>query len=202
MSQIRTISLRLWLAALFALVLAGCGDKNTQTTFSSDGKHLAGWMPVGHKAAAMKDVTACTECHGSDYSGGIAKVACTSCHMGNQLAIHPLEWNGQTVANHAAYVTASGTARCATTYCHGTDLAGVASSGPSCTSCHIGGALAVHPWPAASYMKDHGAYVVDKKSTASCQNAACHGTDLKGIDKSGVSCTKCHTSAKYLTYMK
>ena len=200
MPSIRTVSL----TALLALALAGCGDKNSQSAFSSDGggTHTANWLPLEHRTAATANITACAECHGADFSGGISKVACTQCHMGSQLSIHPIEWNGQTAVNHAAHVTAYGTTRCATAYCHGTGLAGVANSGPSCTSCHIGGALAVHPWPAASYMADHGAYVVDKKSTASCQNAACHGKDLKGVDQSGVSCTKCHPSAMYSQYIK
>jgi hypothetical protein len=189
--------------------LAGCGDKNSQSTFSADGggTHVAGWLPGGHSAAAAANIVSCTECHGSDYAGGIAKVACTQCHLGDQQNIHPLAWgfsNYSIALSHGSYVAKNETSACANVYCHGANLTGVNFSGPSCTSCHIGGPLAVHPasyaiWTNMTSQGFHGRYVV-KNSTASCANAVCHGTNLLGA--SGLSCTTCHKSSIYTPYEK
>lgn len=199
--------------SIFAL--AGCGDKNSQSTFSADsgGTHVAAdWMPGGHKAAATANIASCAECHGSDYAGGISKVACTQCHLGDQQNVHPLAWglnNYSTSVSHGSYVVTNGTSACANVYCHGANLTGVTSSGPSCTSCHIGGPLAVHPssdavWisPTSTGTDFHGAYVVSNKSVAACANAVCHGTTLLGVTQSGPNCQTCHPASLYSSYLK
>lgn len=200
MPSIRSNVMRIWLPLLFSLALVGCGDKSSQETFSADsgGKHIDGWLPAGHKTAAIADLNACTECHGSNYAGGISKVSCTRCHLGDEQNVHPLDWGIYTYAYHARYADQNGTTSCANIYCHGADLKGVTSSGSSCTKCHIGGTTAVHPaklavWSnvTSSNSESHGAYVA-AKGTASCAVAACHGTGLQGTAMSGRSCTACH----------
>lgn len=74
------------------LALGGCGDKNAQVDFNPDsGKHHdANWVKT-HSAKAATAMNSCTECHGSDYKGGISQVSCTSptaisgfkCHAGS-----------------------------------------------------------------------------------------------------------------------
>ena len=218
MPSIRSVYLRFCLPALLMFSLAGCGDKNAQGVFSADsgGVHLTGWLPGGHMAAAKANIDSCTECHGGDFAGGISRVSCTRCHLGNQQDVHPLAWGNLAYARHPAFVKQNGTAACSNIYCHGTTLAGVASSGPSCTSCHIGGQQAVHPsgvqtWlpqppgipgAASAPAGSHGAYVKQFASTASCQNAVCHGANLQGVDQSGLSCLTCHSASLYTKYMK
>jgi hypothetical protein len=200
MSSIRRTMLGTWLAALVALALFGCGDTNPQVTFSADsgGAHPApGWLPGGHQAAATASLTSCTECHGGDYAGGISKVSCTKCHLGDQQHVHPVAWGELTYAHHATFVGNNGIAGCINAYCHGPSLAGVAGSGPSCTSCHIGGPMAVHPagitdWMNASGTDFHGTYV-DNNGIGSCANLVCHGAILEGVPQSGMSCQSCHT---------
>jgi len=200
MSPIRTVSLLIWLPTLLVLTLSGCGDRNPQSVFSADGGgvHLAGWLPGGHMAAATANITTCTECHGADFSGGISKVACTQCHLGNQQNVHPLDWNDLTYARHAGYVSQHGTTACANIYCHGANLTGVATSGPSCSSCHIGGPLSVHPnpteWMNSTSPGFHGTYVntVLNRDTSSCANVVCHGANLQGVLASGPACSTCH----------
>lgn len=74
------------IGALFIMMLVlgivGCGDPNSQVSFDPDtGQHIAGWYPMGHKNAASTSTTPCTECHASDFSGGISGVSCASCHL-------------------------------------------------------------------------------------------------------------------------
>jgi hypothetical protein len=56
---------------------------------------------------------------------------------GGPAAVHPADWD-PIFSTHGPYVNTAptGTAACANQYCHGTSLAGVPDSGPSCTSCH------------------------------------------------------------------
>lgn len=177
------------LLVCFALFVAGCGQSTSQSTLSSaSGKHPANWLPSGHKAAATANITNCTECHGADYAGGIAKVACMSCHMGDEQTIHPVAWGGFVYSEHGAFVKTNGTTSCSTAVCHGSDLKG--AGGPSCTSCHLGGPLAFHPttWTAKN---SHGLYV-QANGSASCTNIACHGPQGQGVERSGPACTLCH----------
>ncbi|KAA0889783.1 hypothetical protein [Oryzomonas rubra] len=202
MSSIRPFILGLWLPALVAFGLAGCGDSNSQSTFSADshGAHVvATWLPGGHSAAATTNISACAECHGSDYAGGISKVACTQCHMGDQQHVHPLFWGDYTYSHHAVYVAESGIAACTNIYCHGKSLTGVTGSGPSCSSCHLGGPMQIHPasiavWKnvTSSNQSSHGVYVLTNGITT-CANVVCHGANLEGVSGSGMSCQSCHT---------
>lgn len=202
MSQIRKPSLMLGLLlSLCVLTLAGCGDTNSQANLNTDsGKHPANWLPLAHSQAATANIESCTECHGSDFAGGISKVSCTECHLGDEQNVHPLSWGSFAYAQHPAYVAQNGTSKCANVYCHGADLTGVASSGPSCTSCHIGGVNAVHPWTAfndfsTGRLPRHGQYVLGGagvSGTASCRNTVCHGANLQGVAASGPACSACH----------
>jgi hypothetical protein len=141
-------------------------------------------------------LTSCTTCHGSDLTGGIAGVSCTECHIGTATTVHPVSFNNFTwaPAGHAAYVGTNGNSACSNIYCHAADLSGVADSGPSCTSCHIGGVGAVHPDPFNTFAwvpAGHSAYVQINGNT-SCSNILCHAADLSGVADSGPSCTSCH----------
>lgn len=191
------------LALVCLLSLAGCGDGNPQATFDpAIGTHPDGWLPTGHKSAALAKIDNCTQCHGADFLGGVSKVACTQCHLGNQRAVHPEQWGQFAYALHGSYVEQNGFARCATAVCHGTDMSGVAGSGPSCTSCHMGGNLAVHPttWvplfttaPGISptILPDHADYV-SANGSARCSVDVCHGSGGVGVFLSGRSCMACH----------
>jgi hypothetical protein len=69
----------------------------------------------------------------------------------------------------------------------------------SCTTCHLGGSLSVHPasWAGDAILTLHGQYVVANSSGA-CANINCHGSNLKGA--AGPSCAnfrtdnRCHVS--------
>ncbi len=127
------------LSAFFitALLIAGSSNPNDQTSHNPNtGKHPAAWLPAGHMTAANAELTTCASCHGSDFAGGIAQIACGLCHMGGATSMHPVGWLRDACFNHGVYALNNGTTGCANVYCHGASLAGVSSSGPSCTRCH------------------------------------------------------------------
>lgn len=183
------------------LFLFGCGSStpNSKTVYDADSGHSDSWLPAGHMVAAQADVAVCTECHGSNYMGGISGVSCTKCHLGGPVQIHPADWfDPQIWSRHAGYAESNGTAACANAACHGAELSGVDASGPSCTSCHMGGVASFHPqdWTQDAIFVDHANYAGSSGSTA-CANTACHGPGLEGVTGSGPACSSCHTSGSY-----
>lgn len=216
MSQIRITSLALGLLSLLSFILiSGCGDRNSGAVLNPNtGKHLASWLPTGHATAAKDHLEACIECHGSDFTGGISKIACTMCHLGSAEAPHPVFWNYTSTqptawgtyayAFHGVYAKQKGTTGCAVASCHGTGLNGVSGSGPSCTKCHKD-VTSAHPveWAVrlshspggvATVLPDHGNWVNNVEST-SCRNVVCHGAQGQGVFLSGLACTACHNSS-------
>lgn len=192
------------ITAIFAvsiMVLAGCSDPKNDMFNSDTGKHKTEWLPEQHSIAASSGTTSlgalipstesCTECHGADLSGGISHVSCTACHLGGPTAVHPADWV-PVYSTHAPYVNANSASACANQFCHGLSLTGVLDSGPSCTSCHMGGITNIHP---ASWLGDacsnHGSYALTN-GTSGCATTYCHGTNLGGVPQSGPSCTSCH----------
>lgn len=210
MPQIRTsLSIGLLCLALTA-VLSGCGDVNSQASYDSDsGRHVSGWLPVGHGVAAKADVDPCLACHGGNLDGGISRVSCFGCHPESPFDVHPLLFGELAYARHAPYVAANGTTSCAVAACHGADLLG--GAGPSCAVyCHMAvdpvtGQPQKHAWLAgttAENIQGHKGYFdANPSNYDSCRNHACHGgegTSLPppGVFLSGPSCIGigCHTS--------
>jgi hypothetical protein len=201
MSQIMT---RAWIGIAIislAVMLPACGTStvNSDNVFNNEEKShgaaaesVEGGEIAWHVTAANANVNSCKECHGQDLLGGISQVSCSQCHLGGANSVHPVDWGTLTMTKHAIYVVNSGNTSCANAWCHGTTLTGVAGSGPSCSSCHIGGVGSVHPldWGTLTYYK-HSVYV-KANGNASCANALCHGPALAGVTGSGPSCTSCH----------
>ncbi len=171
----------------------GCSDPNAQSPINPDtGSHSANWLPAAHMAAATSDPNSCSACHGSDFNGGISGVSCTSCHLGSSTSVHPSDWVPVS-SMHGPYVKANSTSACANQFCHGLSLTGVPYSGPSCSSCHLGGLTSGHPADWVPIYSTHGPYVnTSPTGTSACANQACHGTTLTGVPNSGPSCTLCH----------
>ncbi len=148
MSPIKNTIITGLLLLIGSMLVMGCGSSspNSQALFNPDTKlHSDGWLPAGHMTSARADSASCQECHGADFSGGISLVSCTTCHRGGPLSIHPSTWAGAAIlTNHGLYVVANGNHACANIYCHGSDLKGVANSGPSCSS---GTAVGCHSYP-------------------------------------------------------
>ena len=195
MSQVKITTITAVLLITGLLFMGGCSSSspNSKAAYDADSGHAEGWLPAGHMNAARADQTVCTECHGTNFLGGFSGVTCMGCHLGGPTVMHPQDWTGSRIwSKHAAYAGSGGTSACATIFCHGSALRGVQDSGPSCTSCHLGGEASAHPldWDLLATTK-HAAYVAGYGNT-SCANAACHGTALSGVEGSGSSCSSCH----------
>jgi predicted CxxxxCH...CXXCH cytochrome family protein len=163
---------------------------------STTSVHPANWIPVysTHGPYVNTNSTnACANryCHGSSLTGvPDSGPSCTSCHLGSPTSVHPADWV-PVYSTHGPYVKTNSTSACANQYCHGLSLTGVANSGPSCTSCHLGGLTSGHPADWVPIYSTHGPYVT-ANGTNSCSNQYCHGTTLAGVPDSGPSCTLCH----------
>ena len=160
--------------------------------------HPANWTPVysTHGSYVSSNGTSpCSNqyCHGTSLTGvPDSGPSCTACHLGSPTSVHPAGWN-PIVSTHGPYVKANTTSPCANQYCHGVTLTGVTNSGPSCTSCHIGGITSGHPSNWVPVYSTHGPYVnTSPTGTTGCANQSCHGAALTGVPDSGPSCTLCH----------
>ncbi len=85
------------------------------------------------------DLELCTECHGTDFDGGISRTSCFACHDGPDGVIrrpnHQPGWLADSediVHFHGRYANDFPTS--CTSFCHGNDLTG--GIGPSCFDCH------------------------------------------------------------------
>lgn len=206
MSQIRKSSLALGLL-LSLFTLSGCGDKNSQATFDpATTKHIGDqltWKVSTHKSEALARMENCTECHGSDLTGGISNVNCaTQCHLGVADSAHPLAWGKNTAGDTTTIILGHkftvDPASCTTSTCHAT---GGAAQQKLCTTCHTWNATSRHPLTydftdnSVGNTVSHKAYINSiqggKKDT--CAVASCHGSDLSG-GITARSCKNCHAN--------
>jgi hypothetical protein len=179
------------LLAAVVLTIIGCGSPNDQAPFDNDAQnHTPTWI-ADHSATAETASASCAECHGEEFAGGISGISCTSCHLGGPFSAHPTSWTQPIALDHSTYVELNGTVGCSNMDCHGTDLLG-GTTGVSCTACHIGGTLSIHPadW-AGQITTAHGNYV-NINTTSSCSNIYCHGTNLEGVSGVSPACDSCH----------
>ena len=187
------------LAFSIMVLAAGCGDPKSSVFDPDRGKHKTAWMPGGHAAAASSGTStngnaipataACVECHGTDLTGGISGVSCTACHIGGPTAIHPATWV-PIVLTHGPSVSNGTTtsAQCANQYCHGATLAGVDSSGPSCSHCHT--------WPFTPGSVVCGScHDIPPAGTRYPNMAGRHGVHTAITGTSGTSCSPCHSGS-------
>ena len=154
MAQLKKNKILILILLVLLIIVGGCSSPNENSPFSG-GSHPPGWLPAGHTMAAKTNVASCTECHGSDFSGGMSHVSCSSCHIGGITSVHPSSWGTgtQLILNHAPYVAANNSTSCQNAYCHGSDLSGTTGSGPGCKTCHLNGAF---PFLPANCSSCHG----------------------------------------------
>lgn len=166
MSPVAGDRIRGLIVLLFIMVIAGCNSTpNDQSLLNPDtGKHAANWN-VDHQAAFFANPSQCTECHGTDYRGGISNVSCfsgdfngMSCHA-NGPSGHPADWALPTSHGASAKVTPSTSAMTGfptCQICHGPDFTGGSIAGQTCLNtagCHgatVGAPHSPAPWRAGA----------------------------------------------------
>ena len=168
--------------------------------------HPGGWTTPGdedfHGAwIAVDGYSSCKACHGNDFAGGVAELACssTSCHTDGDAIPHPEEWTTPgALLFHGEWIKQVGIASCA--QCHGSDYSGGFST-VACTnaSCHVGGGASPHPvlteFTDPTHANYHGAILWDNNfDFTDCQD--CHGDNLDGgVVEYSCSNATCHTAA-------
>ncbi len=187
--SLNTIGMLILLAAVAAA--AGCSTANTTggavvNHVNESGNTVPGWVaPTGgsHANSATMNYIAnggsssCTECHGSDLTGGISRVSCfgnpAGCHHGpiaGWVAVSPATQNHGVSAKKAP--GSSGFDSCR--ICHGSNFAGTTSA-PSCfdlPACH--GAGIVSPHPAKPWRAGAGS-LYDHVTTDNANASVCYG---------------------------
>jgi predicted CxxxxCH...CXXCH cytochrome family protein len=201
MSPINKTTIAVLLLAAGLLIFAGCGtsEKNENLPFDED-QHPANWLITGHPAAAEADPSVCMECHGEDFSGGISRVACASCHTnGSPLTVpdcascHGKPPTGTVAPNRAgAHNTTTG------------HFAAQVTLPDGCNTCHNGAGTGTEKHfngvvdvqlLSTVYSANSGTAVYNGDNT--CSNVSCHGGQttpdwLTGSIDVATQCTSCH----------
>jgi predicted CxxxxCH...CXXCH cytochrome family protein len=155
--------------------------------------HPTGWSaPTQHgvSAKAANGFSTCESCHATDFTGGIARTACSSCH-GVSAPHPPKPWRDAATYTHTTTDTSNAPV-CAQCHANGANSSLIpvtpapAGTAPGCfnnTLCHT---QAGHPtgWSAPT---QHG--VAAETDFSACKS--CHGADYTG-GSAAVSCFTCH----------
>jgi predicted CxxxxCH...CXXCH cytochrome family protein len=211
-SLIKMVSIPLAVAAL-----AACSGKSADAPamIDSNGKHPGNW--IGQHWAAYEQAnggkktisanTSCSECHGSDLSGGISKVSCfsasmngMSCHP-DRVFGHPADWanplkSGFHGLSFNSNLDSTGLGNAINTSCapcHSTDSAADKVAGsPSCLSSDPKWAISCHSGnPKNGCSSCHGLPPSGAVGSAAPNRAGAHAAHLA---LNGVTCSTCHVS--------
>lgn len=134
-------------------------------------------------STADKKLRECQQCHGADYSGGVADKSCSTCHSG--ITVHTGDYK---LSDHFSYFYVNSKTVKDCWGCHKGDYSGTNTS-PTCLTCHAG--LEVHKETDAPH---HNVYLAGAKWDFN-QCTTCHGLDFAGkTDRTAASCLTCHTN--------
>ncbi|HUK99221.1 MAG TPA: CxxxxCH/CxxCH domain-containing protein [Nitrospirota bacterium] len=193
MAQRKKNNISILILLVLLILVGGCSSQNENYPFAG-GSHPPGWLPAGHMIAAKTNIASCSECHGSDFLGGISRVSCTSCHIGSATSVHPSSWGTgtQLILNHAPYVAANNSTSCQNAYCHGSDLSGVTGSGPGCKTCHLNGAFPFLPANCSSCHGNPPSGTVYPNIASAHNTATGHFAPMVALQD---GCNTCHLGA-------
>ncbi len=208
--QISMLRMIFLIAALAALVACGKGNSDAPLV-DSNGKHPANWIGQ-HGVVAASSASTCTECHGENLTGGIARVGCFStpqtsfngfvCHATNPTvnkgcdSCHGTPPNGITAPNRAnAHPTHMGLAGVTCGTCHNGAGSGTANHMKATATGGIAGATVSFPDTLkANTITTTFAY---DAASGTCSGIICHGglttpSWSTGSINAATDCLKCH----------
>jgi predicted CxxxxCH...CXXCH cytochrome family protein len=137
-----------FLLLITALFMQGCSkveENLVSAPVENIGTHPAGWgspdsasFHGNYLATTHLNISACRQCHGNDFSGGISKVSCYRCH--NIAEVHSTGWfNPSDTANfHGNYILKNSWNLENCKSCHGDNYQGGISQ-KTCYTCHEDG---------------------------------------------------------------
>ena len=187
--------------------------------------HINGWMDPGNTdqfhgrvlRQAVYNLSGCQACHGEDLSGGIANVACQSCHTGGVMACNTCHGSAANAAppRNLDYLSATSLVTVGAHQSHAGD-AGTMHAPFPCQRCHpnvptqpgdeghyqSGGKLLTGPAPVTADAGYAGSFAWDR-TAATCTNSYCHAPfpDAKAaqiipvwtkIGQGQADCGSCH----------
>ncbi|MFZ0390112.1 MAG: CxxxxCH/CxxCH domain-containing protein [Calditrichia bacterium] len=172
----------LFLLACLGLFVFSCSEKNDPVDVDVNA-HPEGWVQTHGQLVLNGELSqeSCKSCHGEQFGGGTAGVACGECHY----YPHTGPWlNPKAEGFHGKVAKQKGLDEC--TPCHGANFMRD-DEVTSCYDCHTFPHLP--GWMNLESENFHGD-VVQEMGKEECQG--CHGTDFQG-GSAGVSCYQCHT---------
>ena len=182
--------------ALTGLLVMSCSelkDYLPSPVASQTVAHPPSWMDttsIGFHGKVISSGQArpndCRKCHSGNYTGGLSRVSCFSCHA---LYPHLSGWtDSSTALFHGDYIQSRSWDLQSCIPCHGRDFNG-GGSGVSCYKCHD-----AYPhntdWTSPVAPNSHGRFL-KAKSWDNQNCAGCHGATFTG-GNTGVSCLTCH----------
>ena len=174
-----------YLIFLGLLTFFGCSDKPEDHTRSLGGAF--------HKTDLTHPDKYCINCHGNDLLGKNTAPSCFHCHADLWNQVDAEEASTTPPTDHIINKNGSKhlgnyfdpTIDCKS--CHGSDLKGETSKGPSCFLCHG------DVWKRAEHTSGkQGVRHAPNATKPETNCLECHGSDLKGGTNGEPSCYSCH----------
>ncbi len=139
------------------------------------------------------DLSSCQQCHAADFSGGITKVACNSCHT----YPHTPGFSDTTSTSfHGLYLRANNFNMDNCQNCHGSDFSGNGAAKANCKTCHTqdAGPLACNTCHGTFNDQTRIAPPRDPAGNTSTDviTVGAHTSHLYGNAISVVACENCH----------
>jgi hypothetical protein len=145
--------------------------------------------------AANIAMSACTQCHGSGFTGGKSSPACSQCH--STVGVHKDGLKDPTSANfHGKAIRANNWDMTGCKTCHGNNYAGGLSS-PSCKTCHSQSAGPEACNTCHGSFTEAGKYAPPKdlsgNTSTTAKGVGAHSNHLSDTKTGAVTaCTECH----------
>lgn len=183
--------------------IVACGQVNDDASLvNNTGQHSTGWITL-HGADTALSVPSCTQCHGSNLTGGISKVGCFSTAQTslNGIVCHATSPAVDTGCKSCHWPPPNGTVAPNRAGAHAKHLA---LAGMTCASCHndagYGTVLHANGSGDVSIPDIFKAKAITStfgynKTTGECSGIICHGglTTPKWDTAVTISCQECHT---------
>jgi predicted CxxxxCH...CXXCH cytochrome family protein len=221
MMRFHSALVKIILVPLSLTALVACSGKSgsggAAVTLDANGNHPADWVQqhwIAYKqqnggSRGVSANTGCSDCHGSDLSGGISRVSCfsaslngISCHANADHTLgHPASWSDPTSSDFHGSATAS---------FNGAMIKGNSALGSSCGVCHATGSNVTQFGSVPSCLSTDPKWGISchasSPAAASTGCVSCHGTPPAGasapnragahaahLSLAGVTCNTCHS---------
>lgn len=138
-----------------------------------------------HGIQYQKDSFVCAKCHGADFSGGNAKVACSSCHASFP---HPNGWS-KLPTHGQGFTGSTETQKKQCLSCHAKDNGTQNIHIPQCVSCHK---AYPHDYPKDEKFRSGKGKHKEYATSGDGKCVACHRNYKENMPNHSAGCQDCH----------